>query len=84
MPQQRIKTLISQLHDLYGDDQASAQQRKLLQDLERGVHPSGSLGPDDPSPVETVDLLLEEFDEEHPRTSAVLRELMDVLKNIGV
>lgn len=84
MPQQRIKNLISELHELYGDDQASPQQIKLLQDLERGVHPEGKLGPEDPSPVETVELLLEEFGEEHPKVSAALRELMDTLKNFGV
>ncbi len=84
MPRQRIKNLISELHDLYGDDSASPQQIKLLQDLERGIHPEGAMGAEDPSPLETVELLLEEFGEEHPRTSAVLREIMDILKNIGV
>ncbi|WP_111640613.1 DUF4404 family protein [Marinimicrobium alkaliphilum] len=84
MPQQRIKTLIGELHDMYGDDQPSEAQRRLLDDVERHIHPAGAKAPPDPAMLETMELLIEDMEEEHPRTSAVLREIMITLKNIGV
>jgi hypothetical protein len=84
MPKQRIEALISELHDLYGDDQPSEAQKRLLAEVERRIHPAGVPGEPDPVPLETLELLTEELSEEHPRSTAIFREILETLKNIGV
>ena len=84
MPKQRIEALISELHDIYGDDQPSEAQKRLLAEVERRIHPAGVPGEPDPVPLETLELLTEELSEEHPRSTAIFREILETLKNIGV
>ncbi len=85
MAQEKIRNLISQLHDLYWEDKTtSAQQQRLLQELEWRAHPEGTDEPDEPMPRETIEMLVEEMEVEHPRTARVMRELMETLKNIGI
>jgi hypothetical protein len=84
MPQQRAQNLISQLHDMYGDDEVSPQQQQLLADLERHVHPAGTEDEPDPVPLETLERLVEEMAVDHPKTATVMRQLVETLKNIGI
>ncbi len=85
MAQEKIQNLISQLHDLYWDDKtASVQQQRLLQELERRAHPEGTEELDEPMPRDTMEMLVEEMEVEHPKTAAVMRELLETLKNIGI
>lgn len=85
MPQQKAQHLISQLHELYGDDQPSEQQKRLMEQLELHVHPKGTKDQfGEPVPLDTLGYLVEEMEAEHPRTAAVMRELLETLKNIGV
>lgn len=84
MPREKIKNLMSELHELFGNDEPSAEQVKLMESLNYYVHDQSETTPPDPSPVETIEMLAEQMGEEHPRTSAVLRELMETLKNMGV
>ncbi len=85
MAQEKIRNLISQLHDLYWEDKTtSAQQQRLLQELEWRAHPEGTDEPEEPMPRETMEMLIEEMEAEHPKTARVMRELMETLKNIGI
>lgn len=84
MPQQKAQNLISQLHDMYGDDVPSDEQRRLMAELELHVHPEGTEDEYEPVPLDTLERLVEEMAVNHPRTAAVMRELVDTLKNIGV
>ncbi|MDQ2077323.1 DUF4404 family protein [Marinimicrobium sp. ABcell2] len=84
MPQEKIQNLISELHDIYGDDQVSPQQAQLLADLERHVHPAGSEDEPDPVPLETLERLVEEMAVDHPKTAIVMRQLVETLKNMGI
>lgn len=84
MPKQKAQYLISQLHDMYGDNVPSDQQRRLLAELELHVHPVGTKDSYEPVPLETLERLVEEVEMDHPRTAAVARELLETLKNIGV
>jgi hypothetical protein len=85
MAQEKIRNLISQLHDLYWEDKTtSAQQQRLLQELEWRAHPEGTDEPEEPMPRETMEMLVEEREAEHPKTAAVMRELLETLKNIGI
>lgn len=85
MAQEKIRNLISQLHELYWEDKTtSSQQQRLLQELEWRAHPEGTDEPEEPMPRETMEMLVEEMEVEHPRTARVMRELMETLKNIGI
>lgn len=82
--QAKIENLISELHELFGDERDSTQQKELLAQLQAHIHDASDSAPVEPTPLESIELLLEEMGESHPKTSAVLRELLDTLKNIGV
>lgn len=84
MPKEKIKNLMSELHELFGNDESSVEQTRLMESLDYYLHEQSETTPPDPSPIETLELLAEQMGEEHPRTSAVLRELMETLKNMGV
>jgi len=85
MPQEKAQNLISQMHELYGDDQPSEAQQRLMEQLEMHVHPKGTKDQfGEPVPLETLEYLVEDMAAEHPRTAAVMREILETLKNIGV
>ena len=84
MPKQQIENLISNLHDHFGDDATSPQQQQLIEKMERHIHNVQDPELIEPSFKETVELLIEEVEEEHPKAAAIAREILEVLGNIGV
>jgi Domain of unknown function (DUF4404) len=84
MPRAKIENIMTELHEHFGSTEPSAQQQKLMQDLEAHMHSTLDPEPADPSLIETVELVLESLGDEHPRTAVIVRELLDTLKNIGV
>lgn len=85
MAQQPVRYLIGQMHDMFGDDRPSEQQKHLMEQLELHTHPKGTRDQfGEPVPLETLELLVEDMASEHPRTAAVMRELLETLKNMGV
>lgn len=84
MPKEKINNLMTELHHTFGSGTPSEQQRKLLADLQSHVHDVNEQEPLDPTPVEIIETMLENLGEEHPKTSLLLRQLLDTLKNIGV
>lgn len=84
MPKAKIENLMTELHDRFGEVEPSPQQTQLLAQLEQHMHSVTEGDKSDPTPVETIELLLDNVGEDHPRVATVLRELMDTLKNIGV
>jgi predicted DNA-binding transcriptional regulator YafY len=84
MPNKKIENLMSELHGLFGSDMPSPQQQKLLEDLQAHIHSSLEPDPLDPSLTETAEMLVESIEQEHPRAVAIIRDILDTLKNIGV
>ena len=84
MPKQRIENLMTELHELFGSVDPSPEQEKLLAELDSHVHDINTQQSVNPTPLETIELLLEQLGEAHPKTSALLQELLSTLKNIGV
>ena len=84
MPKAKINNLMTALHSRFGDDLTSPQQKQLLKELQSHIHAWNEKEPVDPDFPQTVNLLLEEIEEEHPKAAAVMREIMRVLENIGV
>jgi len=84
MPKQTLQNLISSLHDQFGDDETSPQQQQLMQDLESHIHGINEAAPVDPNIQETLTHLLDEVEVRNPKSAALIREVMDALKNMGI
>jgi hypothetical protein len=84
MPKQTLKNLISSLHNNFGDNDASLQQQQLMRDLESHIHGMNEVTPTDPNIQETLMHLLEEVEVRNPKSAAIIREVMDALKNMGI
>ncbi len=84
MPKQQLENLIGSLHEQFGDDLTSPQQQQLMQQMQSHLHNFDEPEPGDPNFTETVELLLEDIEEQHPKAAAVVREILEVLGNIGV
>jgi len=84
MPKAKIENLMSELHERFGEVDMSPQQERLLAELQAHVHDVTEGSVKDPTPLESVQLMIDDLGDNHPNVSALLRELLDTLKNIGV
>ena len=83
MPKQTLHNLMTQLHDVFGSADTSPEQQKLFEELNGHIHEINENDPVDPTPLETVELLLEQLGEDHPKTSALLNEMLNTLRRIS-
>lgn len=84
MSQDNLDQLIGRLHELFGSEDESPAQRRLMAELAQHRHASGTDDEPDPRLLDTLEAMLEEFEEEHPQVSAVLGQIITTLKNMGV
>ncbi|MDO3387012.1 DUF4404 family protein [Gilvimarinus sp. SDUM040013] len=84
MAQENLNQLIGRLHELFGSDEESPAQQRLMAELTRHTHAEGTQEEPDPKPLDTLESMLEEFEGEHPQVSAVLGQIITTLKNMGV
>jgi hypothetical protein len=84
MPIDNLKALIIDLHDSFGDEETSAQQKQLMQQLQTYVHDIDTAEPVPPGLIESAEILLEEVEEGYPQTAAVIRQVIKTLGNIGI
>lgn len=84
MPKQKIENLMSELHETFGDSEVSPEQEALLKSVEEHIHSSSELEAPEPNLLESLELLVTEIEEDHPRASAVVAEILRTLRNIGV
>ncbi len=84
MARAKIENLMSELHDRFGDDEQSIEQQQLMQAIESHLRDGDGEQVLDPTPLETLELLVERLEERHPGASVVLRDLLETLKNMGV
>lgn len=84
MPKQQAKALISDLHERFGDDVVSSQQKALMDQLNAHIHDIGESDPVEPSFLEAVEVFLNDIEEDHPQAAGVVKQLLDTLKNIGI
>ncbi len=83
-PQQKMEALMSELHELFGNHEPTPQQQQLMRNLEQHIHAVGEPDVDRPNLVESLEVVVEDLEADHPRTAGVLRELVATLRNIGV
>lgn len=84
MSKDNVDQLIGRLHELFASDEESPAQQRLMAELARHTHPEGTEESPDPRPLDTLETMLEEFEEDHPQVSAVLGQIITALKNMGV
>ena len=75
---------MSDLHERFGNEPATSQQNQLMQELQKHIHNFDEVEPVDPNFIETLDLLLEEVKAEHPQAAGVVRQIMEILNNMGI
>ena len=84
MPKKKIERLMSDLHEQFGGDLTSPQQQQLMEKMQHHLHRWGENEPLEPNFQESVELLLEDIKDKHPKAAAVIKEVLEVLNNIGI
>lgn len=84
MSRQEMESLMTELHELFGHEETTPQQAQLMRNLEQHIHAEGEPEMDRLDLVESMEVMVEDLEADHPRTAGVLREIMGVLRNIGV
>lgn len=84
MTKQRIEGLLCDLAEQTLDYPASDQQKQLLERVNRHMHDWSEAEPVDPSLLDTLKLLMIEFEDTHPKTAVIIEDLLEALGKIGI
>ena len=84
MPKQQLTTLFQRLRDHFPEGEASAQQKMLMDQIAFHLHDQGSPDPVDPSIRDSVELLIEDIEADHPKSAAIAKNILETLAAIGV
>jgi len=84
MPKQSVQTLMTDLHERFGDELISPQQQELMAQVQSHIHDMKESEPAEPGFLDTVELLVSEVEADHPNAAAVLGQILETLKNMGV
>lgn len=84
MPKQQLTSLFQRLRDHFPEGEASAQQKMLMEQIAYHLHDEQSPDPVDPSIRDSVELLIEDIEADHPKSAAIARNILETLAAIGV
>jgi hypothetical protein len=84
MPKQQVQSLISDLHEKFGDDLTSPQQQALMLQLKSHIHDLNESEPVEPDFLATIDTFVDLIEEDHPNAAVIVNKILETLKNIGV
>jgi hypothetical protein len=84
MPKKELKSLFQRLRDHLPEGEASAQQKMLMEQIAFHIHDDGSPDPVDPSVRSSVEMLIEDVENDHPQSAAVARNILETLASIGI
>ena len=80
-----LKSKLTQLKQAIGNiDTLDDEGRELLQQLDKDIKTVLTGEPVDVSLNDRLEQQAVEFDREHPKTSAVIRDIMDMLARMGI
>ena len=82
MRKENLSSLVSQLSER--DKGMSKEQKQLLESVERHIHNWDQPDPIDPSMKDTLEVLLVDIENEHPKASAIIEKTLEMLSNIGI
>ncbi|MFT5421214.1 MAG: hypothetical protein ACI9D5_001969 [Candidatus Endobugula sp.] len=66
------------------NDELSDSQRALMQQVHNHLHRSDEPEPQDLSLNETLELLLLDLEQQHPKAATLVKEILKTLENIGI
>jgi len=84
MPKQQVQSLISDLHEKFGDDLTSPQQQALMSQLKSHIHDLNESEPVEPDFLDTIDTFINQIEDDHPNAAVIVNKILETLKNIGV
>ncbi len=84
MPKAKIQNLITDLHEIIGDGTVSERQQQLLDEVQAHMHAIGTPDQSDTNMRDTLNYLLNDIESQHPKAAGVVREILAVLRNIGI
>lgn len=87
MPEQQIRENLEKLRAeidqvAESDDQAKVRLNALISDIEASIDPERESG--DNKLVQNIKEAVAHFEAEHPRTTAILNDIMVTLSNMGI
>ncbi len=80
MLKHKAKDLVVELQE---SDLSSSQYELMLQ-VESHMHDLDKPEPDYPNLVDTLEMLLSEIEEKHPKAAIITKEILKTLENIGI
>lgn len=84
MAREDLSNLLHDLRQHLPEHEATDQQKALLDEIEAHIHAPSEPTPTDPTLADAVTLLVETAEQEHPKTAAVARSILETLAGIGI
>ena len=84
MSEPEVGDLLHRLREHLPETEASAEQLKLMQQIEYHLHEEGEPDPETPNLRQSLELLIEEVEAENPQGAAVARRLINLLYSMGI
>ncbi|MBU2864188.1 DUF4404 family protein [Reinekea forsetii] len=84
MPKTELKSLFQHLRERLPESEASPTQQMLMEKIQYHIHDEGEADPAEPNLRESVEILLDEIEAEHPKSAAIARNILETLAAIGI
>lgn len=84
MPKKELKSLFDRLRENLPEGEASAQQKMLMDQIAYHLHDNDTPDPIDPSLRDSVELLIDDIETDHPKSAAIARNILETLAAIGI
>ncbi len=79
----KAKDLVVELRNTLDSDLSPTQHELMLQ-VENNIHDLDKPEPEGPNLQETLEILLLDIEEKHPKAAITVKEILKTLENIGV
>lgn len=78
MPTPEVKSLLTQLHQSFGDNAPSPQVKQLLDEMQRQADSAN------PDMSDAASNLLLELEGEHPQATSIVLRIIEILDSMGI
>jgi hypothetical protein len=84
MSNTEISSLLTRLHDSFGDNAPSPQIQQLMKKMQEHLHESSKPAEGEPDISDTASTLLAEVEAEHPDATAIVLNMIETLDKMGI
>jgi len=84
MANQELTNLLSSVRKHLPENNVSAQQQALLQKIQFHIHEEGTPDPVEPDLKQSVEMLIDELEADHPLGVAAAKKLLQALNAMGI